>query len=86
MTSKDEGWIIYGIQLNGQKPQVDIPERLLDKKPDEVLPLPAPELNAGKAVIKGRILGYKPEYGVTLRYYGSPWFFMYFTGKDLEIA
>ena len=86
MPGSDEGWIIYDIQLNGQKPQVDIPERLLDKKPDEVLPLPAPELNAGKAVIKGRILGYKPEYGVTLRYYGSPWFFMYFTGKDLEIA
>ena len=54
MPGSDEGWIIYGIQLNGQKPQVDIPERLLDKKPDEVLPLPAPELNAGKAVIKGR--------------------------------
>lgn len=86
MPGSDEGWIIYGIQLNGQKPQVDIPERLLNKKPDEVLPLPSPELNAGKAVIKGRILGYKPEYGVTLRYYGSPWFFMYFTGKDLEIA
>lgn len=40
----------------------------------------------GKTVIKGRILGYKPEYGVTLRYYDSPWFFMYFTGKDLKIA
>lgn len=40
----------------------------------------------GKTVIKGQILGYKPEYGVTLRYYDSPWFFMYFTGKDLKIA
>ena len=86
MPGSDEGWIIYGIQLNGQKPQVDIPERLLNRKPDEALPLPAPELNAGKTVIKGRILGYKPEYGVTLRYYDSPWFFMYFTGKDLKIA
>ena len=82
----DEGWVIYGIQLNGEKPRVDIPERLRNKKPDEVLPLPGPELNMGKTVIKGQILGYKPEYGVTLRYYDSPWFFMYFTGKDLKIA
>mgnify|MGYP000800959956 FL=1 len=65
---------------------MDIPERLRNKKPDEVLPLPGPELNMGKTVIKGQILGYKPEYGVTLRYYDSPWFFMYFTGKDLKIA
>lgn len=86
MPGSDEGWIIYGIQLNGEKPRVDIPERLRNKKPDEVLPLPGPELNVGKTVIKGRILGYKPEYGVTLRYYDSPWFFMYFTGKDLKIA
>ena len=74
MPGSDEGWIIYGIQLNGEKPRVDIPERLRNKKPDEVLPLPGPELNVGKTVIKGRILGYKPEYGVTLRYYDSPWF------------
>ena len=86
MPGSDEGWIIYGIQLNGEKPRVDIPERLRNKKPDEVLPLPGPELNVGKTVIKGQILGYKPEYGVTLRYYDSPWFFMYFTGKDLKIA
>lgn len=82
----DEGWAIYGVQLNGQKPQAAIPERLLNKEPDTALPLPAPELKVGKSVIKGRILGYKPEYGVTLRYYDSPWFFMYFTGKELKIA
>ena len=32
MPGSDEGWIIYDIQLNGQKPQVDIPERLLDEE------------------------------------------------------
>lgn len=48
-----------------RKPRVDIPERLRNKKPDEVLPLPGPELNMGKDCHKGQILGYKPEYGVT---------------------
>ena len=27
----DEGWVIYGIQLNGEKPRVDISERLRNK-------------------------------------------------------
>ena len=69
MPGSDEGWIIYGMLLNGVKPRVDIPERLRNKKPDEVLPLPGPKLNVGKTVIKRRILGYKQEYGVSLRYY-----------------
>lgn len=82
----DEGWSIYGVQLNGQKPRVDIPERLLNRKPEEALPLPAPELKAGRTVLTGRILGYKPEYGVKLRFYGSPWLFSHFTGRELKIA
>lgn len=81
-----EGWTIYGVQLNGQKPRVDIPRRLLDRQPAKALPLPEPELHVGKSVIKGQILGYKPEYGAKLRYHDSPWFFMTLGGQELQVA
>lgn len=61
----DKGWCIYGVRLDGKKPEIGIPERLLKQQLDYSLPLPEPELKNGKTVIRGQILGYNPGYGTT---------------------
>ena len=84
--AEGEGWNIYGVRLDGKNPQPDIPERLLNLHLDYSLPLPAPELNCGKAIVKGLLLGYKPEYGVKLNFSNSHWFFYSFFGEPISIA
>lgn len=84
--AEGEGWNIYGVRLDGKNPQPDIPERLLNLHLDYSLPLPAPELNCGKAIVKGQLLGYKPEYGVKLNFSNSHWFFYSFFGEPIPIA
>lgn len=84
--TEGEGWSIFGVRLDGKKPQPDIPERLLNRQLDYSLPLPAPELNCGKSVVKGQLLGYKPEYGVKLNFSNSHWFFQNFRGDPVPIA
>ncbi|WP_044262252.1 TlpA family protein disulfide reductase [Bacteroides timonensis] len=86
MPGSDEGWNVYGVRLDGKKPQVDVPEEVLHQQLDYTLPLPIPELKADKAIVKGRLLGYKPEYGVKLLFYNSAWFFFDFFGKQIEVA
>ncbi len=84
--AEGEGWSIFGVRLDGKKPQPDIPERLLNRQLDYSLPLPAPELNCGKSVVKGQLLGYKPEYGVKLNFSNSHWFFQNFRGDPVPVA
>lgn len=80
-----KGWNIYGVCLDGKKPEVDIPQRLIDQKLDYSLPLPIPELKCGKSVIEGKLLGYKPEYGTKVTFNNSHWFFYDFFGKKVSI-
>mgnify|MGYP007049318531 CR=1 FL=1 len=65
---KDEGWNIYGVRLDGKKPEIGIPEKLLNQQLDYSQPLPDPDLKNGKTVIYGRILGYDPTHGIALKF------------------
>ncbi|MCI1681726.1 MAG: TlpA family protein disulfide reductase [Bacteroides sp.] len=51
-------WRIYGIQLTGKRPLVNIPEHLKNYQPGEVKPLPQPKFKAGNAILSGKLLGY----------------------------
>lgn len=79
------GWCIYDVRLDGQKPRAEIPARLLERRELSALPLPAPELNCGKAVVKGQLLGYRPEYGLTLKAKSAHWFFHDPMGQAIPI-
>lgn len=41
---KSEGWNIYGVRLDGKKPEIGIPEKLLNQQLDYSQPLPDPDL------------------------------------------
>lgn len=83
---KSEGWNIYGVRLDGKKPEIGIPEKLLNQQLDYSQPLPDPDLKNGKTVIRGHILGYNPVYGTTLNFNCSDWFFFDVFGQSLPIA
>ena len=59
---KEEGWIIWGVQLSKAEPYVYIP-RFFCKLIiwSKVRILPAPRLKAGKSIITVIILGYDPQ-------------------------
>lgn len=64
--SDNSGWNIYGVRLDGRRPQNDIPQHLLQQAFDKKVELPSTDLNLGKTVVNVRLVGYKPEYGTTL--------------------
>lgn len=70
----NSGWNIYGVRLDGKRPQTDIPQHLLQQAPDKNSKLPAADLNLGKTVVAVRLLGYKPEYKTTLDIIIDNWF------------
>ena len=70
----NSGWNIYGVRLDGKRPQADIPQHLLQQAPDKNSKLPATDLNLGKTVVAVRLLGYKPEYKTTLDIIVDNWF------------
>ena len=70
----NSGWNIYGVRLDGKRPQTDIPQHLLQQAPDKNSKLPATDLNLGKTVVAVRLLGYKPEYKTTLDIIVDNWF------------
>ena len=82
----DKGWCIYGVRLDGKKPAIGVPEKLLDQQLDYSLPLPEPELKNGKTVIRGQILGYNPRYGTTLNFNCADWLFFDVFGQSIPIA
>lgn len=82
----DEGWNIFGVRLDGKKPQIDVPEELLNRKLDYSLPLPEPVLKNGNSVIRGKILGYNPAYGVGLNITSHDWFFFTMFGYSIPVA
>lgn len=83
---KSEGWNIYGVRLDGKKPEIEIPEKLQNLQLDYSQPLPDPELKNGKTVIYGRILGYNPEYGIALKFSCSDWLFFDVFGQSVPVA
>lgn len=82
----DEGWCIYEVRLDGKKPQINVPEEVLNRQHDYSLPLPDPELKNGNTVIRGKILGYNPAYGVRLNFSSRDWFFSNFFGVSFPVA
>ena len=70
----NSGWNIYGVRLDGRRPQADIPQHLLQQAFDKKVELPSTDLNLGKTVVNVRLLGYKPEYGTTLDVLVENWF------------
>lgn len=54
----NSGWNIYGVRLDGKRPQADIPQHLLQQAPDKNSKLPSTDLNLGKTVVDVRLLGY----------------------------
>lgn len=73
----NSGWNIYGVRLDGKRPQPDIPQHLLQQAFDKKVELPSTDLNLGKTVVNVRLLGYKPEYGTTLDVLVENWFSPY---------
>ena len=70
----NSGWNIYGVRLDGKRPQADIPQHLLQQALDKNSKLPSTDLNLGKTVVAVRLLGYKPEYKTTLDIIVDNWF------------
>ena len=70
----NSGWNIYGVRLDGKRPQANIPQHLLQQAPDKNSKLPAADLNLGKTVVAVRLFGYKPEYKTTLDIIIDNWF------------
>jgi len=83
---KDEGWNIYGVRLDGKKPEIGIPEKLLNQQLDYSQPLPDPDLKNGKTVIYGRILGYDPTHGIALKFNCTDWLFFDVFGQSVPVA
>ena len=83
---KDEGWNIYGVRLDGKKPEIGIPEKLLNQQLDYSQPLPDPDLKNGKTVIYGRILGYDPIHGIALKFNCTDWLFFDVFGQSVPVA
>lgn len=53
----DRGWTLNQIHLDGKKPEIDVPERLVHHRPDYDRPLPAAQPVFGKFRITVRFLG-----------------------------
>ena len=83
---KDEGWNIYGVRLDGKKPEIGIPEKLLNQQLDYSQPLPDPDLKNGKTVIYGRILGYDPTHGIALKFNCTDWLFFDVFGQSVPVV
>lgn len=76
-TADNSGWNVYGVRLDGKRPQADIPQHLLLQALDKNSKLPSTDLNLGKTVVAVRLLGYKPEYKTTLDIIADNWFSPY---------
>ena len=76
-TADNSGWNIYGVRLDGKRPQANIPQHLLQQALDKNSKLPSTDLNLGKTVVAVRLLGYKPEYKTTLDIIADNWFSPY---------
>lgn len=82
---KEEGWIIWGVQLSKAEPYVYIPSFLQTNHLEQSQDLPAPQLKAGKSIINGYILGYDPQIALDVVFRHSDWLFYNDWGKTVKI-
>lgn len=82
---KEEGWIIWGVQLSKAEPYVYIPSFLQTNHLEQSQDLPAPQLKAGKSIINGYILGYDPQIALDVVFLHSDWLFYNDWGKTVKV-
>lgn len=82
---KEEGWIIWGVQLSKAEPYVYIPSFLQTNHLEQSQDLPAPQLKAGKSIINGYILGYDPQIALDVVFRHSDWLFYNDWGKTAKV-
>ena len=82
---KEEGWIIWGVQLSKAEPYVYIPGFLQTNHLEQSQDLPAPRLKAGKSIINGYILGYDPQIALDVVFRHSDWLFYNDWGKTVKV-
>ena len=82
---KEEGWIIWGVQLSKAEPYVYIPSFLQTNHLEQSQDLPAPRLKAGKSIINGYILGYDPQIALDVVFRHSDWLFYNDWGKTVKV-
>lgn len=82
---KEEGWIIWGVQLSKAEPYVYIPSFLQTNHLEQSQGLPAPQLKAGKSIINGYILGYDPQIALDVVFRHSDWLFYNDWGKTVKV-
>lgn len=82
---KEEGWIIWGIQLNKTEPYVYVPSFLQSHYPEQSQTLPVPQLKTGKSIINGYILGYNPQIALDVVFCHSDWLFYNDWGKTVKV-
>lgn len=70
----NSGWNVYGVRLDGKRPETDIPANLRQQTFPSASELPAPELKTGKTTVNVKLLGYKPEYKTTVSIDMDNWF------------
>lgn len=80
-----DGWKIFEVRLDGVTPQPEIPAELLQQQLDSNRPLPEPLLQLGNSVLKGRLLGYNPDYPLKVVFHESTWFFSTFFGQEVKV-
>lgn len=82
---KEEGWIIWGVQLSKAEPYVYIPSFLQTNHLEQSQDLPAPQLKAGKSIINGYILGYDPQIALDVVFRHSDWLLYNDWGKTVKV-
>lgn len=70
----NSGWNVYGVRLDGKRPETEIPANLRQQTFPSASELPAPYPKADKTTVCVRLLGYKPEYKTTISIDMDNWF------------
>lgn len=63
----DNGWTIWGIRTDGKLPAAKIDKQWMSEKMPAGETLPAPRYEKGNGTLSGKILGYEPTMGPTLK-------------------
>lgn len=83
--SEQEGWKIWGIQLNEAEPYVYVPSFLETQYLTPTSSLPEPRLQPGRTIINGYILGYSEEMEMEVVFRHADWLFPNDWGRNVEV-
>lgn len=81
----EEGAGHYGIRLIEGRSQLALPDSIRNQVLDYEQPLPDPEFHYGKAVIRGHLLGYRPDMKLQVEYKERNMLFHSIWGKPLKV-